>query len=141
MQISREAILNKTHYGLEVYAHVLRQYYPNDTVLSLIGRVCKSTKNPFNKNKMSLKVAIIDNCARHTDSDNAIADGDAFAFAQLHYKIEGDELLEIINKELHLRLGEENKFYPAEKNKKTSFTSQGSAISIDQYPIQYPKGM
>ena len=40
MEISREAILDKTHYGLKIYAYVLRQYYPNQTVLSVKGRDC-----------------------------------------------------------------------------------------------------
>lgn len=102
MEISREAILDKTHYGLNIYAHILRFYYPNDTVLSLYGRDCKPAKNPFNENKYSLKVSIVDSCAIHSDTDNAIPEGDVFDFAELHYKLEGDDLLLQIIEELHL---------------------------------------
>ncbi len=89
MKISKKEILHETHYGLNIYAHILRNYYPGETVLSLSGRDCQPAKNPFNGNKPTLKITIIDNCARHIDSDNAIPAGDVFDFAQLHYKLEG----------------------------------------------------
>ncbi|NPD86438.1 VirE protein [Lentimicrobium sp. L6] len=111
MEISRKAILYKTHYGLNIYSHVLRHYYPDETVLSLSGRVCKPAKNPFNENKFSLMVSVVDNCARHTDTENSIPDGDVFDFAKLHFKKEGQELHEMINNELHLHIGEERNFY------------------------------
>ena len=49
--------------------------------------------------------------ARHKDSENAILAGNAFDFAELHYKQQGDELLQILNKELNLCIGEERNFY------------------------------
>jgi hypothetical protein len=49
--------------------------------------------------------------ARHEDSENAIPVGDAFNFAELHYNQQGDELLQTLNKELFLRIGEERNFY------------------------------
>ena len=55
---SKEAILSKTHYGIGIYAHILRLYYPDQTVLSLSGRTCKPTENPFNENKLTLNVFI-----------------------------------------------------------------------------------
>jgi hypothetical protein len=58
MEINRETILDKTHYGLNTYAHVLQQYYPGETVLSLSGRDCQPTRNPFNNGKPTLKIAI-----------------------------------------------------------------------------------
>lgn len=119
MEISRKAILDKTHYGLNIYAYILRQYYPDETVLSLSGRDCKPAKNPFNQNRLTLMVSIVDNCARHTDTDKSIPDGDVFDFAKLHYKKEGQELLETINRDLHLHIGENRNFYgnrsPAKK--------------------------
>lgn len=49
--------------------------------------------------------------ARHTDIENAIPAGDAFDFAELHYKQQGDQLLWTINKELYLHIGEERGRY------------------------------
>lgn len=116
MELSRKAILSKTHYGINIYAYILRQYYTNETVLSLSGRDCKPAKNPFNENKHSLKVSIVDNCAIHSDTDGTIPEGDVFDFAQLHFKKEGTDLLETINKELHLHIGENRSFYKNQKN-------------------------
>jgi len=143
---SKQQILSKTNYGLLIYSHILQEYYLNQTVLSLSGRTCKPTENPFNENKLTLNVFIekenvlgnaLDNefsCqreqnsnsfgvlssaaenarsefARHTDSENAIPAGDAFDFAELHYKQSGDELLQTLNKEMNLHIGEKFDFY------------------------------
>ena len=91
MEISKTAILDKTHYGLNIYSHVLRHYYPGEiasgdsltpsenkndrqqTVLSLSGRDCQPTKNPFNDNKPTLKIQIVNNCVQNfciTDLEN-----------------------------------------------------------------------
>lgn len=144
--INKQQILSKTNYGLLIYSHILQEYYPNQTVLSLSGRTCKPTENPFNENKLTLNVFIekenvlgnaLDNefsCqreqnsnsfgvlssaaenarsefARHTDSENAIPAGDAFDFAELHYKLRDNELLQKLNNELHLHIGEKMNFY------------------------------
>lgn len=129
MEISREAILSKTHYGLNIYAHVLRHYYqgeidsgdsstPNknnqsgaQTVLSLSGRDCKPAKNPFNADKPTLMVKVVDGIATHTDTEEAIAQGNVFDFASLHFSLEGQALLDKINEELYLRIGKETGFY------------------------------
>lgn len=111
MEISREAILDKTHYGLNIYAHVLRNYYPDDTVLTLKGRNCLPTKNPFNAGKPTLMVAIVNNLATHTDTEEAIAQGNAFDFATLHYGIEGQALLTKLWEQMHLIIGKEKAFY------------------------------
>jgi hypothetical protein len=105
MEISRTAILNKTHYGINIYAFVLRQFYPNQTVLSLKGRDCRITKNPFNDHKESLKVSIVNNIAMHKDINLNEFKGDVFDFAQLYFKTTNDEeLLLKIDQVLHLNL-------------------------------------
>jgi len=124
--INKQQILSKTNYGLLIYSHILQEYYPNQTVLSLSGRTCKPTENPFNENKLTLNVFIekenvlgnaLDNeFARHTDSENAIPAGDAFDFAELHYKQSGNELLQTLNKELYLHIGEQRNFYGNNRN-------------------------
>jgi hypothetical protein len=110
MEINRETILDKTHYGLNIDAHVLQQYYPGETVLSLSGRDCQPTRNPFNDGKPTLKIEIVNNCAQHIDTENCISKGDAFDFAALHYKLEGKELYEKLNEELYLRIGKQSGF-------------------------------
>jgi hypothetical protein len=131
----KEAILSKTFYGLNIYAHILCCYYPSElkiggsqTVLSLSGRTCSPTRNPFNVDKSTLNIfiykenilgnALDKEFARHSDSDNAIPAGDAFDFAELHYKQSGEELLQTLNKEMNLHIGEQWNFYG--NNKKNS---------------------
>ena len=119
--VSKEAILSKTHYGIGIYAHVLSLYYPNQTVLSLSGRICLPTKNPFNADKPTLNIFIFKEnilgnalgreFARHEDSENAIPAGDPFDFAELHYRQSGDELLQTLNKEMNLHIGGKFDFY------------------------------
>ena len=110
-KIDKQSVLDKTHYGLDIYAHILRVYYPGQTVLSLSGRTCVPARNPFNADKPTLMVVIVDNEARHTDTDNTIAEGNALDFAELHYKQSGDELLQMLNEEMNLRIGEKFDFY------------------------------
>ena len=110
-KLDKQSVLDKTHYGLDIYAHILRVYYPGQTVLSLSGRTCAPARNPFNADKPTLMVVIVDNEARHTDTDNTIAEGNALDFAELHYKQSGDELLQMLNEEMNLRIGEKFDFY------------------------------
>jgi hypothetical protein len=123
--ISKEEILSKTHYGLTIYSHILRLYYPDEIVMRLVGRDCGLCRNPFNSNKNTLHIFIekenvLGNSldgefAKHTDSENAIPAGDAFGFAELHYKQQGNELLQTLNKEMFLRTGEEKGFYTSRR--------------------------
>lgn len=134
--VSREAILNKTHYGTTIYSHILRKYYPGENGLTIIGRDCGITRNPFNDNKKTLHVwiekedvlhTVFDKeNAHHEDSENAIHSGDAFDFAELHYKQQGNELLQTINKDMHLRIGEKFDFYA--NSKKSKYTSDISQV-------------
>ena len=114
MELTKNAILDKTHYGINIYAFILRQYYQGQTVLSLSGRDCKPTKNPFNKDRETLVVAIKENKAYHEDIEIENFKGDVFSFAELHFQREGQELLNEINKVMHLALDREKSFY---KNK------------------------
>src|SRR5690554_4725340 len=108
MEINKEAILNKTHYGLNIYAYVIGQYYPK-TVLSLKGRDCGVTRNPFNGGKTTLQINIVDNVARHYDTELGEFKGDIFDFASYHFKIiEEQELLNKLNETLHLRIGQKS---------------------------------
>jgi hypothetical protein len=149
---SKEAILNKTHHGLGIYSHILRLYYPDKTVLRLVKRDCGLCRNPFISNKKTLHIFIHkENVlgkehARHRDSANAIPAGDAFGFAELHYKQQGDELLQTINKELNLHIGEKRNFYnnkPQTTNSpyspKTPYSPYSPLFSFFKAPISNTK--
>ncbi|WP_375582238.1 BT4734/BF3469 family protein [Cyclobacterium xiamenense] len=110
MSLSRKAILEKTYKGINIYAHVLRKYYSGERVLSISGKDCAPTKNPFNFGKPTLWIKIVDGCAVHVDTDNAIGYGDAFDFAGLHFKQSGYELLVTLDKELNLGIHERSLF-------------------------------
>jgi hypothetical protein len=113
-KINKQQILNKTHYGIDIYSHILRLHYPDEIVLHLRERDCDLCRNPFNANRKTLHVFIEKEnsagdasdkeLARHEDSEHAIPAGDAFDFAALHYKQQGDELLQTLNREMHLHL-------------------------------------
>ena len=144
MEISKEAILDKTHYGLKIYAHVLKHYYgasaksddtmispdtANDVenaVLSLSGKDCLPTRNPFNDDKPTLKIQIVNNCGVHFDLENSISCGDAFDFAALHYGLQGKDLYHKLNNELFLNI------IP-----RASIISSNNAAIIEK-PIQLP---
>ena len=144
MEISKEAILDKTHYGLKIYAHVLKHYYgasaksddtmishntTNDVenaVLSLSGKDCLPTRNPFNAGRPTLKIQIVNNCGVHFDLENSISCGDAFDFAALHYGLQGKDLYNKLNNELFLSI------IP-----KASIISNYNAAIIEK-PIQLP---
>ena len=116
MEISREAILRKTHYGLKYLCPCITPLLSGcETVLSLSGRDCKPAKNPFNADKPTLMVKVVDGIATHTDTEEAIAQGNIFDFASLHFSLEGQALLEKINEELYLRIGKERGFYHQEE--------------------------
>lgn len=114
MEVTRETVLRKTHNGLRIYAHFLRKYYPGQNVLSLSGRECQPTRNPFNADKPTLVVKLVDECARHRDMEDAIPEGDAFDFASLSFKISGQALLDKLNDDLHLRIGQQGFYFNQE---------------------------
>lgn len=104
MELSKQAILEKTHYGIKIYAFVLEQYYQDKTVLSLRGRDCLPTHNPFNSDKETLMIVIENGIATHYDTDNAIEKGDVFDFAALHFQLEEQELYHKLNEVLFLKV-------------------------------------
>ncbi len=140
-QVSKEAILSKTHYGTNIYAHILRFYYPDEVVMTIKGRDCGFCRNPFNANKETLHVwiekenilhtAMDKEHAHHEDTENAIPCGDAFSFAELHYHQQGDELLQTLNKEMFLHIGEKRNFYAnAQKSVQAQDSQQPQSPSL-----------
>jgi hypothetical protein len=157
--VSKEEILNKTHYGTGIYSNILRQNYPDEIVMHIAGRDCGLCRNPFNNDKPTLQVfiektdpanALSAEFARHTDIENAIPAGDAFSFAELHYKQKGDELLQTLNREMNLRIGEQRSFYnrppcpksPIEKVvsvEKQEIAAQSPEFSFFKAPVSNTK--
>ncbi len=113
--IKEKDILGKTHYGLNIYSHILREYYPDEIVVRLSGKECAPTKNPFNENKLTLKLINVDWVFLYNDLEKKDFNGNPFEFAALYYKLTGNELLEKLNKELNLRIGEQRDFYSNKK--------------------------
>lgn len=118
MEITEKDILDVTHYGMKIYAHILRLYYPAETVLYLSGNQCKPAKNPFKGNTQTLNIYLKDWVFVYTDFDDPEFSGNPFTFAALHYNLNGQELLQKINKDLYLRIGQKNGFY---RNYRKSF--------------------
>ena len=113
--LTRQTILSKTSYGVNIYAHVLRQFFPEDDVLiKVVGRDCGVCRNPFDEGKRSLKIWIEKEepgkvmppeWACHQDLSGAVPDGDCFDFARRYYRLEGQQLYRKISEDLFLRLG------------------------------------
>lgn len=104
MELSKQAIIDKTHYGIKIYAFVLEQYYQDKTVLSLRGMDCLPAQNPFNSDKATLMIVIENGIATHYDTENAIEKGDVFDFAALHFQLVGQELYHKLNEVLFLKV-------------------------------------
>ena len=125
--LTRETILLKTHYGLNIYSHILRERYPDDEiVMKVVGRDCGLCRNPFDNGSYTLKVWIerihpeqqlSEEIAKHHDISGSIPDGNALDFASLIYNLKDQQLLTLLNDNLHLDILKDRRFYskPLEK--------------------------
>lgn len=104
MALNRKSILSKTHYGIKIFAHVLRCHNTN-TILSLRGRDCIPVTNPLQENS-TIRIRIVDGIALYQDINVSTIAGDIFDFASQHYKLADEALLAKINEELFLKLEE-----------------------------------
>ena len=115
MEINEKDILNKTHYGLDIYAYILRQFYPDEIVLSLSGKKCKPARNPFLGGDKTLNIYNQDWVFVYEDTTDPNFKGNPFDFAARYYKLSGLELLSKLNDDLHLNIGKERNFYNRKK--------------------------
>ncbi len=115
--IEEKDFLHETHYGLNIYAHILRKYFPDEVVIELSGKTCKPTRNPFNGNKATLNISNQNWIFYFEDIELTDFKGDPFDFAANHYQLSGQELLQKINEEMNLHIGEEKGFYSNNKSK------------------------
>lgn len=111
MAISEKDILDKTHYGLNIYARIMREFYPGEILISLSGKQCKTTWNPFLGGSETLVITNQDWVFVYHDTSNPDFKGTPFDFAKLFYKLEGQELLQKINEDLYLNIGKQKGFY------------------------------
>lgn len=108
--IDQNEIIKRTLHGLTIYAHILGTYYPDSIVIDLSGNDCNPTQNPFNGNNLSLLISLKDDVFCYRDTELPEFKGDPFDFAALHYKLQGEELMEKINQELNLQIGMKRNF-------------------------------
>lgn len=45
--INRATIFDKTHYGADIYFHIIREHFPSEIVMHVKGRDCGIIRNPF----------------------------------------------------------------------------------------------
>jgi len=132
MNFGKKDILRKTHYGLTIYSHILREFRPGETVLSLIGHFCKPVSNPFTQTKnKTLNIKCVDWVFIFEDTENIEYKGDPFDFAELHYKISGDELLKRLNEELNLNLDRKRSFYGF-SSQETQFDFMPEVLTLEE---------
>ena len=97
-------ILRRSCHGLSIYRLVLRDYYSGDDPIQLTGSEVDLARNPFNKNRKTLKIYNDGGFYRYTDTELPDFNGGPFEFASLHYKIGGISLFKLLNWELDLNL-------------------------------------
>ena len=139
-RIDKQAILDRTNYGINIYAHILRECFPDDEVfMHISGRDCGLCRNPFADGASTLHIwieksnpadALSAEFALHSAIDNSIPDGDAFSFAELHYHQSGDELLATLNRELNLHIGESSLWY---KNTNVVSTKEKESLQLPTF--------
>ena len=119
--INRSDIIRLTANGLNIYSIILGYYCKEDRILfSNSGMKCTPARNPFNGDKETLLISQkeVNGMFFYEDSELPGFRGDPFDFAALHYKLQGDELLERINRDLNLHDGKGEGFYSGFAGKK-----------------------
>ena len=116
MSISKKEILDNTHNGLTIYAYVLREFYPGEFVISLSGKECQPTKNPFNNGEPTLRIFNQHDVFYFEDTCNKNFQGDPFDFAGLYFNLAENELYTKINEVLSLQIGEKHPFFDRKKS-------------------------
>ena len=113
--ITKDAILTKTLYGTDIYAFILRQFYPGQTVMHTVGRDSGICRNPWHcdeptlhiwREKLDPTAKLSQEISYHEDLSGYIEPGDCFDFAARYWNLEGQPLLDKINEEMHLHLEE-----------------------------------
>lgn len=138
MALNKNAVMWHTHYGLDVYALILRKYYKDKMVLKLKGKACDLVSNPFSSGSKSLKIELKNGFFVFEDLLKPELNGDAFDFARLHYKLKDDELMKQLNTEMNLHLDKAISFYPATNDHQFDGQHQQQYSLLDQQHIKLP---
>jgi hypothetical protein len=118
--ITRNDILRKTHYGLSIIGHFLREHYPEEVVMHLVGRDAGMCPNPWDEGRPTLHVwhekvhpekSLSDEVARYHDESGHIADGDCFDYAVLETGLHDQELFVWLDETLSLHIAKPVNFY------------------------------
>lgn len=147
---NRRDFAMKTLYGAGIIAAILRKEYPMEDAMHIKERDCGVCRNPFDGGSLTLKVWIeklhpeqklSDEICRYHDLSGTLPDGDAFDFAARYYSLSGQQLLERINQEMNLHIGEEFDPYHRkgdgqEKAEKAETISAIPRFSIFRAPIK-----
>lgn len=143
--IDRQTLLRKTMWGVDIYAHILRKFYPDEAVIKVVGRDCGICKNPFAGGARTLHIwferdnpvgRLSEETAYHKDQFGTIPDGTALDFAELYYKQSGQELLNTLNREMYLNLDKERTQY---SNTPACDIDRGPKFSFFKAPIKNTK--
>ena len=112
-RLTRENVIGRTCYGTNVYSYILQQFYPNDFLMKVSGDDCGWNRNPWDNSNPTLHIFTVKadpdaklspHIARHHDASGHIPDGNFFDFAEFYFKKSGEELLQLLNDQLHLHL-------------------------------------
>ncbi|MBK6978381.1 MAG: VirE protein [Cytophagaceae bacterium] len=132
MAHTEQEILMNTNYGLDIYAHILREFYPDETVINLKGRETRPSKNPFTGDSLTLVFEEISNQFFYKDLVKTDFQGNPFQFAEMHFKKSGNDLLEIIVQSLNLRIGKIRNKFPL-------FLKPEAKPKIQLFPVSIPR--
>jgi hypothetical protein len=110
----------------------LREFYPDDTVIHLKGRITTPSKNPFRCNAQSLIFEEIKQQFLFRDIEEPTFAGTPFDFAKLHFKKDGPELLKVLSEVLHLKFERRTNKFPV-------FLEEKKEIIPQSLPIYIPK--
>lgn len=137
--ISRNQIFDKTCYGLDLYSHIIHQACPGGRILKVSFPDSGCWPNPFDEGRDTLHITVAKErpeaklsryIAHHHDESGHIPDGTAIDLAELYYGLKNQPLLEHINKEMYLHIGETFNQYD-----RKSKTEQSST------PLQEPEDL
>ena len=104
MMIHQE-ILRKTDKGLSIYGLVMRDKYGSG-ITQLSGNNADLVQNPFNKDRVTLKLFLEGEQYMYSDVELPDFKGNPFDFAAMHYGVSDTNLYKLLNSELKLKLDE-----------------------------------
>lgn len=123
--ISQQEILDKTHYGLGIYTHILREVFPTQSI-KLKGRITEHFPNPLDNGDTQLFLEEVKGVFLYFELGNTANSGSPFDFSSKFFKMKDEELLLFLDEVLNLGI-----------IKKQNLRNRISGFSFEQ--IQPPK--